>query len=131
MRLLLTGLLDGLTGSSLIKSGLASLRRLSPDMNSLVATGVLAVYLSSAVAILKPSLGLTATFHEPVRLRLSFSKTGATREIPLCRVVSDPFARLHMCTLLVCTFCCCTKTGIVATNTRARNPSFALVGTIL
>lgn len=40
--------------------------RLSPDMNSLVSTGVLAVYFSSLVALLKPSLGLTATFHEPV-----------------------------------------------------------------
>ncbi|CAM9854028.1 unnamed protein product [Ectocarpus sp. 13 AM-2016] len=55
-------------GSNLIKSGLASLRRLSPDMNSLVSTGVLAVYLSSLVSLLKPSLGLTAAFHEPVML---------------------------------------------------------------
>ncbi|CAB1111114.1 unnamed protein product [Ectocarpus sp. CCAP 1310/34] len=55
-------------GSNLIKSGLASLRRLSPDMNSLVSTGVLAVYLSSLVSLLKPSLGLTTTFHEPVML---------------------------------------------------------------
>lgn len=53
-------------GASLIRSGLASLRRLSPDMNSLVSTGVLAVYCSSLVALLKPSSGLTATFHEPV-----------------------------------------------------------------
>ncbi|CAM9545229.1 unnamed protein product, partial [Scytosiphon promiscuus] len=55
-------------GSTLIKSGLSSLRRLSPDMNSLVSTGVLTVYLSSLVALLKPSLGLAATFHEPVML---------------------------------------------------------------
>lgn len=35
-------------------------------MNSLVSTGVLAVYCSSLVALLKPSFGLSATFHEPV-----------------------------------------------------------------
>ncbi|CAM9092281.1 unnamed protein product, partial [Hapterophycus canaliculatus] len=55
-------------GSTLIRSGLSSLRRLSPDMNSLVSTGVLAVYFSSLVALMKPSLGLATTFHEPVML---------------------------------------------------------------
>ncbi|CAM9610753.1 unnamed protein product [Pylaiella littoralis] len=55
-------------GASLIRSGLASLRRFSPDMNSLVSTGVLAVYFSSLLALLKPTFGLTATFHEPVML---------------------------------------------------------------
>ncbi|CAM9270208.1 unnamed protein product, partial [Laminaria digitata] len=55
-------------GWSLLKSGLVALRRLSPDMNSLVSTGLLTVYLSSVTALVNPSLGLTATFHEPVML---------------------------------------------------------------
>lgn len=45
---------------------MAGIRRLSPDMDSLVSVGVLAVYGSSVAALLKPSLGLTAAFHEPV-----------------------------------------------------------------
>lgn len=71
-----------LAGSNLIRSGLASLRRLTPDMNSLVSTGVLAVYLSSVVALCKPSLGLTATFHEPVRG--PFSDAGSPTVVLYC-----------------------------------------------
>ncbi|CAN0485704.1 unnamed protein product, partial [Discosporangium mesarthrocarpum] len=53
-------------GSELIRDGLTGLRRLSPDMNSLVSVGILAVYSSSALALINPSLGLEPVFHEPV-----------------------------------------------------------------
>lgn len=74
--------LGGSSGWNLLKSGLAALRRLSPDMNSLVSTGVLTVYLSSVAALLNPSLGLTAAFHEPVcRPRMSCMEARRDRSI--------------------------------------------------
>jgi Cu2+-exporting ATPase len=59
--------------------GWQGLRRLAPNMNTLVALGSVSAYLASVVALVFPQLGWECFFDEPVML-LSFILLGRTLE---------------------------------------------------
>ncbi|MBE9113127.1 copper-translocating P-type ATPase [Nodosilinea sp. LEGE 07298] len=59
--------------------GWAGLRRLTPNMNTLVALGSVSAYLASVVALIFPGLGWECFFEEPVML-LAFILLGRTLE---------------------------------------------------
>ncbi|PSR16521.1 heavy metal translocating P-type ATPase [filamentous cyanobacterium CCP3] len=59
--------------------GWAGLRRLAPNMNTLVALGSVSAYLASVVALVFPGLGWECFFEEPVML-LAFILLGRTLE---------------------------------------------------
>lgn len=58
----------GLPGRSLLLSGLVSLFRGVPTMNTLVALGTLSAYTASCLALFLPQLGWECYFDEPVML---------------------------------------------------------------
>lgn len=64
---------------SIVVDGWQGMRRLSPNMNTLVALGSLSAYSASVVALLFPGLGWECFFDEPVML-LSFILLGRTLE---------------------------------------------------
>ncbi|MGG6237615.1 heavy metal translocating P-type ATPase [Nodosilinea sp. AN01ver1] len=63
----------------ILVDGWAGLRRLAPNMNTLVALGSVSAYLASVVALVFPSLGWECFFEEPVML-LAFILLGRTLE---------------------------------------------------
>lgn len=63
----------------IVVDGWQGLRRLAPNMNTLVALGSLSAYAASVVALLFPQLGWECFFDEPVML-LSFILLGRTLE---------------------------------------------------
>ena len=69
----------GLPGRSLLVSGLVSLFRGIPTMNTLVALGTLSAYTASCLALFLPQLGWECYFDEPVML-LGFILLGRTLE---------------------------------------------------
>ncbi|MBD0268859.1 MAG: cation-translocating P-type ATPase, partial [Cyanobacteria bacterium Co-bin8] len=64
---------------SIVVDGWQGLRRLAPNMNTLVALGALSAYTASVVAFFMPQLGWECFFDEPVML-LSFILLGRTLE---------------------------------------------------
>jgi P-type Cu2+ transporter len=64
---------------SIVVDGWQGLRRLAPNMNTLVALGALSAYTASVVAFFLPQLGWECFFDEPVML-LSFILLGRTLE---------------------------------------------------
>jgi len=68
-----------LPGRSLLISGLSSLFRGVPTMNTLVALGTLSAYTASCLALVLPQLGWECYFDEPVML-LGFILLGRTLE---------------------------------------------------
>ena len=66
-------------GRSIILDGWRGLRRLAPNMNSLVGLGAVTAYTASVVALLFPKLGWECFFDEPVML-LGFILLGRTLE---------------------------------------------------
>lgn len=68
-----------LPGRSLLLSGLGSLFRGVPTMNTLVALGTLSAYTASCLALFLPQLGWECYFDEPVML-LGFILLGRTLE---------------------------------------------------
>ncbi len=69
----------GLPGRSLLVSGLVSLFKGIPTMNTLVALGTLSAYIASCFALFLPQLGWECYFDEPVML-LGFILLGRTLE---------------------------------------------------
>jgi Cu2+-exporting ATPase len=63
----------------ILVDGWQGLRRLAPNMNTLVALGSVSAYLASVVALVFPQLGWECFFDEPVML-LSFILLGRTLE---------------------------------------------------
>ncbi|MFQ4135374.1 heavy metal translocating P-type ATPase [Nodosilinea sp. PGN35] len=63
----------------ILVDGWAGLRRLAPNMNTLVALGSVSAYLASVVALVFPGLGWECFFEEPVML-LAFILLGRTLE---------------------------------------------------
>lgn len=63
----------------IVIDGWQGLRRLAPNMNTLVTLGALSAYSASVVAFLRPGLGWECFFDEPVML-LSFILLGRTLE---------------------------------------------------
>ncbi|PSN17227.1 heavy metal translocating P-type ATPase, partial [filamentous cyanobacterium CCP5] len=63
----------------IVVDGWQGMRRLAPNMNTLVALGSLSAYAASVVALLFPGLGWECFFDEPVML-LSFILLGRTLE---------------------------------------------------
>ena len=63
----------------ILVDGWQGMRRLAPNMNTLVALGSLSAYLASGVALVFPGLGWECFFDEPVML-LSFILLGRTLE---------------------------------------------------
>lgn len=53
-------------GRSLLQDGWQGLRRLAPNMNTLVGLGALTAYITSTIALLVPELGWECFFDEPV-----------------------------------------------------------------
>ncbi|MCS6813587.1 MAG: heavy metal translocating P-type ATPase [Cyanobacteria bacterium] len=53
-------------GRSLLQDGWQGLRRLAPNMNTLVGLGALTAYVTSTIALLVPELGWECFFDEPV-----------------------------------------------------------------
>lgn len=68
-----------LPGRSILFSGLGSLFRGIPTMNTLVALGTLSAYIASCLALFLPQLGWECYFDEPVML-LGFILLGRTLE---------------------------------------------------
>lgn len=66
-------------GRSILVDGWKGLRRLSPNMNSLVGLGATVAYTASTVALLFPQLGWECFFDEPVMM-LGFILLGRTLE---------------------------------------------------
>lgn len=66
-------------GRSILVDGYQGLRRLSPNMNSLVGLGAVTAYTASVVALVFPQLGWECFFDEPVML-LGFILLGRTLE---------------------------------------------------
>jgi Cu2+-exporting ATPase len=63
----------------IVVDGWQGMRRLAPNMNTLVALGSVSAYLASVVALVLPQLGWECFFDEPVML-LSFILLGRTLE---------------------------------------------------
>lgn len=66
-------------GRSIIVDGFWGIRRLAPNMNTLVGLGAVTAYTTSVVALLFPQLGWECFFDEPVML-LGFILLGRTLE---------------------------------------------------
>lgn len=64
---------------SILQDGWIGIRRIRPNMNTLVSIGALSAYLASVVALAFPQLGWECFFDEPVML-LSFILLGRTLE---------------------------------------------------
>ncbi len=80
-------------GRSFLADGWQGLRRLAPNMNTLVGLGVLTAYITSTIALLFPDLGWECFFDEPVMV-IGFILLGRALEQQARNKASSAFRAL-------------------------------------